>query len=168
MSTRDGKSGNRRGSAGDAKSVLGNLPSTRPARIGRRREGTPSSGAATAAPAKPRASAAKPAATQKNKAARKPGAAEKPTAAPKPRAAKPDTAKPAPTAPATKPRAVRSGSPSLKRTPGGRTTAPPASGPPKGAELVTTAVQAAGELAQIGVTDGGQVLKRAVRRIPKP
>ena len=40
--------------------------------------------------------------------------------------------------------------------------------PPTGTELVTTAIQAAGELAQIGLTVGGQVLKRAVKRLPKP
>jgi hypothetical protein len=33
---------------------------------------------------------------------------------------------------------------------------------------VTTAVQAAVELAQIGATVGGQVLRRAVRRLPRP
>jgi hypothetical protein len=33
---------------------------------------------------------------------------------------------------------------------------------------VTTAVQAAGELAQIGLTVGRQVLKRATNRIPRP
>ena len=42
-----------------------------------------------------------------------------------------------------------------------------ASGPPRGTEIVTTAVQAAGELAQIGVTVGGQLLKRATSRIPR-
>jgi hypothetical protein len=36
------------------------------------------------------------------------------------------------------------------------------------AEIVTTAVQAAGELAQIGLAVGGQVLKRAVGKLPKP
>jgi len=34
-------------------------------------------------------------------------------------------------------------------------------------EIVTTAVQAAGELAQIGLTRGGQILKRAAGRIPR-
>jgi hypothetical protein len=34
--------------------------------------------------------------------------------------------------------------------------------------MVTTAVQAAGELAQIGATVGSQLLKRAARRIPRP
>jgi hypothetical protein len=33
---------------------------------------------------------------------------------------------------------------------------------------VTTAVQATGELAKIGLTLGGQALKRAVDRLPKP
>jgi hypothetical protein len=42
------------------------------------------------------------------------------------------------------------------------------SGPPRGTEIVTTAVQAAGELAQIGVTLGGRLLKRAAGRIPRP
>jgi hypothetical protein len=36
------------------------------------------------------------------------------------------------------------------------------------AEIVTTAVQAAGELAQIGVTVGSQLLRRAAQRIPRP
>jgi hypothetical protein len=71
---------------------------------------------------------------------------------------------------APKPRAVRSGSPSLdaakkpRRAPRRR----PAPTPPKGAELVTTAVQATGELAKIGLTLGGQAIKRAVDRLPKP
>jgi hypothetical protein len=33
---------------------------------------------------------------------------------------------------------------------------------------VTTAIQAAGELAQVGLTLGGRALKRAVDRLPKP
>ena len=124
-----------------SKSVMGNLPNTRPARIGGRRERTD------------RAAAAKPATT----------------------GAMPKTG--------SKPRAVRSGSPALKAAkdkkaasapqskpqsrPTPRSKSQPAS-PPKGTELVTTAVQAAGELAQIGLTLGGQAVKRAVRRLPKP
>ena len=118
-------------------SVLGNLPSTRPARMGRRREAT-----------KPKPAATKPA-----------KAKPKAKAAP----AKPAAAK------VTKPRPVRSGSPSLERP---KRPAPPppkpSSSPPKGAELVTTTVQAVGELAQIGLTLGGQVAKRALKRLPKP
>jgi hypothetical protein len=41
-------------------------------------------------------------------------------------------------------------------------------GRPSGTEIVTTAVQATGELARIGVTVGGELLRRAVRRIPRP
>ncbi len=41
-------------------------------------------------------------------------------------------------------------------------------GPSSGAELVGTVVQAAGELAQIGVTLGTQAVKNAVKRLPKP
>jgi hypothetical protein len=41
-------------------------------------------------------------------------------------------------------------------------------GPPSGPELVTTAVQAVGELAQIGFTVGTNVLKRAASRLPRP
>ena len=48
------------------------------------------------------------------------------------------------------------------------TTPPAANGRPKGTEIVTTAVQAAGELAQIGATVSSQLLKRAARRIPRP
>jgi hypothetical protein len=35
-------------------------------------------------------------------------------------------------------------------------------------ELVTTAFQAVGELAQIGVTVGGQAVRSALSRIPRP
>jgi len=125
-------------------SVLGNLPSTRPARMGRRREGA---SARADAPAPKAATTTKP----------KPAAKRKPTAAAKPKAA----AKPA------SPRAVRSGAPALERAQ--RPAAPPLeSSPPKGTGVVTTAVQAAGEIAQIGFTLGGQVAKRALKRLPKP
>jgi hypothetical protein len=135
-----------------SKSVMGNLPSTRPARIGRRREsgdGEPAQARASATPAKPKPKA-------------KPAAAKaKPVAA----KAKLVAAQPA----SQRPRAVRSGSPALKAAKDKqppRRPAPPS--PPRGTELVTTAVQAAGELAQIGFTLGGQAVKRAVRRLPKP
>jgi hypothetical protein len=35
-------------------------------------------------------------------------------------------------------------------------------------DLIGTAVQAVGELAQIGLTYGGQALKQALSRFPKP
>jgi hypothetical protein len=145
------------------KSVMGNLPSTRPARIGGRRERANGDTAANEKPAaKPKATAAK---AQPKAAAAKPKAA----------AAKPATtgATPKPKPAGSKPRAVRSGSPALKAAKDKKAaSAPPRkqqpASPPKGTELVTTAVQAAGELAQIGLTLGGQAVKRAVRRLPKP
>ena len=39
---------------------------------------------------------------------------------------------------------------------------------PRGADLVGTAVQAAGELAQIGIAFGGRALKSAIQRLPRP
>ena len=38
----------------------------------------------------------------------------------------------------------------------------------RGAHLIGTAVQAAGELALIGVAAGGRALKSAVQRLPRP
>jgi hypothetical protein len=72
--------------------------------------------------------------------------------------------------PAPPPRRPAAASPAPRRRP-----APPPPprpprhvSPPRGTELVTTAIQAAGELAQIGLTVGGQVIKRAVDRLPRP
>ena len=133
-----------------SKSVMGNLPSTRPQRIGRRRDGDPVSRAA----AKP--TRATP------KAVGKPATPAKPK--PKPKPAEVAAPKAAP-----KPRAVRSGSPSLAaKTKPKSPRREPAPRPPSGTELGTTAVQATGELAKIGLTLGGQALKRAASRLPKP
>jgi hypothetical protein len=126
--------------------VLGSLPSTRPARLGRRREGA--SGTAT----------------------KEPPASPKATARSTPKARPETTSRTAPKKPAARggPKAVRSGAPSLKRPAEVRRDPPRPASPPRGAELVTTAVKATGELAQIGFTVGGQVLKRAVKRLPRP
>jgi hypothetical protein len=143
-----------------AKSVMGNLPSTRPTRMTRRRDGDPVSGPAETEPKpKPRSAAKRTAKPTRAtpKATGRPAATAKPKATPKPKTT------------GVKPRAVRSGSPSLdaakKQRPPRK---PPAPQPPKGAELVTTAVQATGELAKIGLTLSSQALKRAARRLPKP
>ena len=123
----------------DEESVLGSLPATRPTRFGRERR--ESGGTATKTVAKPRAKKAAP------KAAAKPASARKP-------------------------RPVRAGAPALREsTERARTAEPPpepTTTPPSGTELVTTAIQAAGELAQIGLAVGGQVLRRAVDKLPKP
>jgi hypothetical protein len=44
----------------------------------------------------------------------------------------------------------------------------PEHGRPGGVELVSTAVKAAGELTQVGLTIGGRIIKRAVGKLPKP
>jgi hypothetical protein len=123
----------------DDESVLGSLPATRPTRFGRERR--ESGRTATKTVTKPRAKKAA------SKAAAKP-------------------------APARKPRPVRAGAPALREsTERARTVEPQPEStttPPSGTELVTTAIQAAGELAQIGLAVGGQVLRRAVDKLPKP
>jgi len=72
-----------------------------------------------------------------------------------------------PRAAAEKPLAVRSAAPKLRPQ---QPPAPPPQplGAPKGAELVTTAIRATGELAQFGFVVGGQALKRTIRRLPRP
>src|SRR4051794_1978773 len=124
----------------DEESVLGSLPATRPTRVGRERRET--GGTATKTAAKPRAEKAAP----KGKA-------------------KPATRR-------SKPRPVRAGAPALREsTERARSAEPPpepTTSPPSGTELVTTAIQAAGELAQIGFAVGGSVLRRAVDKLPRP
>ena len=155
MSDKTAKPTKRRAAAGkDDAGVLGNLPTTRTTRVGGKR-----AKARTAAKPKSRA-AAKP----------RPKAAAKPKAAAAPRAAATPAREPARP---HRPRPVRAGAPALAESTERARSEPSAprerpSSPPTGTELVTTAIQAAGELAQIGLTVGGQVLKRAVNRLPKP
>jgi hypothetical protein len=148
-----------------SKSVMGNLPSTRPTRMARRRDGEPVSGTGEA---KPRPKAAAKTARKPTQAT--PKAVGKPAAksASKPKAAARPKATAGTKASGSKPRAVRSGSPSLDAKKKPRTPRRAPAEPPKGTELVTTAVQATGELAKIGLTLGSQALKRAARRLPKP
>ena len=128
--------------AGAETSVLGNLRTTRPTRLGGDRRGAPTGSGATKAPKrKSSVAATKPAVPT---TATKKAAKRSPTAAAQSKA----TAAHRPAAPPPPP--------------------PAADGRPKGTEIVTTAVQAAGELAQIGATVGSQLLKRATRRIPRP
>jgi hypothetical protein len=74
------------------------------------------------------------------------------------------------TAPKRKPRpkAIRAASPPLKTNRAQPAPPPQPIGPPRGTELVTTTIRAAGELTQIGLTVSGRLLKRAVDRIPRP
>jgi hypothetical protein len=66
-----------------------------------------------------------------------------------------------------RPKAVRPASPPLRAA---HPCEPPPEpiGAPTGTELVTTTIRAAGELAQIGLSVSGQVLKRTIDRIPRP
>jgi hypothetical protein len=151
--------------------VLGGLPRTRPHRRSDKRAATPvtpaaSDGAAQASPpAKAKLSAnAKPAAKAKP-------AVKKPQAAAKPKK------------PATKPGAKRSesgarlrqpaqpeGTPTRSRAKSGTAPRPPArtSASPKGTEILGTAVQAAAEIAEIGISAGARAIRRAVSRLPRP
>ena len=97
------------------------------------------------------------------RAATRSRAAAKPSAGATRSKAPPKAAKRAP-ATATQRKATAAHRPAAPPPPPPR----PANGRPSGTEIVTTAVQAAGELAQIGVTVGSQLLRRAARRIPRP
>jgi pyruvate/2-oxoglutarate dehydrogenase complex dihydrolipoamide acyltransferase (E2) component len=139
---------------GKRESVLGSLPATRTERFGRpRREVAVATvqprGARPAKPKPPRATAPAP----KKPAAVATPAPRKTTAVAKP---------------SGKPTAVTAGCPPLERPKTSATPPPRPIGRPTGTQLVTTAIQATGELARIGVTVGGQVLKRAVDRLPRP
>ena len=149
MATSDPPSG-----PGGDRDVFGSLPNSRPQRRSAKRDRA----GATAKAAAPTAAKAKTTAAKPKSA--------KPTAA-KPKAkAKPRTtakAKPAAKARATAAPAAPSIPPSGYATP-----RPDDDGVPRGADLVTTAVQAAGELAQIGLAAGGRALKSALERLPRP
>jgi hypothetical protein len=163
--------------AADRPEVLTSLPRSRPTRRSAKR-GASGDGEATAAKKPARAKKAAP--KKKPAAAKKATPAKKKTtaAAAKPRAkAKPKAkAKAVPRAkarpalkevpPPPKPEAVSSGAPGLDEFP----TEPPTGNvdPPSGSELLESAVKAAGEIAQAGVTVGREALKSLTRRLPRP
>lgn len=142
--------------------VLGSLPRRRPHRRSDKRpdavapvgarEPEPSTAAPTPkrAPAKPRA--AKPRAA----------AAAKPRTA-KPRTAKPRTAKPRPAA-AAKPVAKPADAPKPPQAPAREPAPPPVPVP----GTLGTAVQAAAELAEIGLQASARALRRTLSRLPRP
>jgi hypothetical protein len=138
-------------------SVLADLPRARPQMRSNRRGS-----------AKPRKAApAKPAAT--TKAA---GAVAKAATKPKPAATKPKPAAAKPKPAATKPRKAAPAKPG----PTAKTAVPTAKpaepvAPPRKSDdqpFVTTALQAAGELAQIGIAVGARAVRNALDRLPKP
>jgi hypothetical protein len=159
----------------DDSSVLGSLSATRRTRLSRHARDDDSAGAkAQAAAAK--APAAKPKAVKppaKPKAVRAPARAkaEAPAttvtaqAAGRPPAPEAATAprKAGPAAGPPRPQAIRAGHPTLAEP-----TAAHPCGTPGGVQAVKTVVKAAGEVASLGVSIGGQVLKRVIDRLPKP
>jgi Meckel syndrome type 1 protein len=129
--------------------------------------------AAKAKPAEAKPAKAKPAAKAKAKPKPKPKAS-----ASRPKAAAPRTFEPTEAAEAAagaadettypRPRAVSEGAPELG-TPGYRDLPEEdEDGRAGGVELAATAVRAAGEVAQLGLALGGEVLKGVVKRLPRP
>jgi hypothetical protein len=147
-----------RGGADD-REVLGRLPRSRPHRRSTKRDPakptaakTPAGKADAASPATAPAAgkAAGPRAKAPRAAKARSAATPAPTTA---RAGGPRSRRPATSSPTASPRIAEPSKPPR---------------PPTGADLLGTAVQAAGEIAQAGVTIGRQILKRAVSRLPRP
>lgn len=136
--------------------VLSNLPHSRPHRRSAKRQGSAASArkAPAGAGAKPAQAKPKTARAAAPKAAAKPAPKPAPAATTRSEAAQRLRKPPKPPAPLP-PRAGQTQPPKGEPTPGGT-------------ELIGTVVQAAGELAQVGLTIGGQVVKRALSRLPKP
>jgi hypothetical protein len=89
-----------------------------------------------------------------------------PNTRPQQRSAKRDARTPRKPAKAAKPRPKAAPKPPPV-PPAGYAT-PRSDDAPDGADLLATAVRAAGELAQIGIAAGGRALKAAVQRLPRP
>jgi hypothetical protein len=155
--------------------VLGALPRTRPHRRSQKRPAPPPSVAsdagasAEAAPEPPAASRAEAAAPRAKRASAKPakpraGATAKPTprASAKPPVAPRAARGPAPPAPAAPAAARAERSP---EAPAPRRV-PPA--PAQSPGVLETAVQAAAELAEIGMSAGARALRGALSRLPRP
>lgn len=129
------------GKSGD-QDVFGSLPSSRPQRRSAKRASASAAKAKTTT-AKPKATTAKAAAKPKPKAAAK--AKAKAEAAQRPQPKPRSTVPPAGYA-----------TPRADEVPSGR------------GDLLGTAVQAAGEIAQIGVAAGTRALSSALKRLPRP
>ena len=109
-----------------------------------------------------------------DKRAARPGKAEATASAPKAKArSAAPKAKKASSRPATKPTPATRPAPKRLRQPAQPAGTPPsprsrASVPNSGADVLGTAVHAAAELAEIGLTAGARALRNAVARLPKP
>jgi hypothetical protein len=149
-------------STGD-RDVLTSLPRSRSTRRSAKRGGGPAGTPEPTAETKP--AAAKPKAKS---AAPKRKPAAKTTAKAKTTTAKPKTAPKRKPAAKTTAKAEAAAPPPPPPAGWAAPKADAASERPGGGELIGTAVQAVGELAQIGLTFGGQALKQALSRFPRP
>jgi hypothetical protein len=133
---------------GGDRDVFSGLPNARPQRRSAKRDRARGAGAkaATAEPAQP---AGKSAATAKARGKAKAGATAR-------------------TKPAAGASGKASGKPKTPPIPPAGYATPADDDRPRGSDLVGTAVQAAGELAQIGIAAGGRALKSAIHRLPRP
>jgi hypothetical protein len=138
--------------------VMSALPRTRPHRRSEKRKGQPERRAPAeprTAPTEPRTAPAEPrTAPAEPRTAR---AASKPRATPKPR----DVSK----ARARKPTRLQQPAQPAGTPPRPRSRRPL---PATGTEIVGTAVQAAAELAEIGLSMSARMLRNAVSRLPRP
>jgi hypothetical protein len=141
----------------DRNEVLTSLPRSRPQRRSSKRAGTPA-GEAPAVPTEPReAKVAATAARESAGAKPKPSAKPKAAAKPKPKAAPRPKATAAP-----RPRPTPAPAPPREEPAARRVE------PPTGADVLQSAVRAAGEIAQVGVTIGREAVKGVLRRLPRP
>jgi hypothetical protein len=159
------------GGGGD-RDVFGSLPNTRPQRRSVRRDrararAKPAAGTRPAAQVKS-AAGTKPAARAKPASRAKPAAQAKPAAGAKPAAQAKPGARPKPAAQAQAEAAASRAAAAAIPPAGYATPRDNDDGVPHGVELVTTAVQAAGELAHIGLAAGGRAVKSALGRLPRP
>jgi hypothetical protein len=136
--------------------VLGSLPRTRPHRRSQRRASRP---VVTSANGGSEAVATTAAAKAPERAKAKPASRAK---APAPRAIDSATGR---KRQAPRPKQTRMRQPAQ---PGGTPVAPRKPVPSTGADVLGTAVQAAAELAEIGLSVSARALRRAVSRLPRP
>jgi hypothetical protein len=137
--------------SGNGRDVLSNLPSTRPQRRSPKRDG-----ARTTGPKATRATAAKAGGTGARSSGRAAAGAGSRAAAGRGAAAKrPDQ------------RGANRGPVAAQGYQGQAADRTPIE-PPSATEMMAAAVEAAGELAQFGVTVGERVLRSALRRLPRP
>ncbi|HEU4977834.1 MAG TPA: hypothetical protein VFT42_02965 [Solirubrobacteraceae bacterium] len=131
-----------------SRDVMSGLPATRPQRRSARRDGaraartTPADVVAAAAPAAPA----------------KPAAKRPPARKATPRKAAPRKAGP---------RAARTRPPERDVPPAGYATPRPSEQDQQGADVLTSAVHAVGELAELGLGIGGRALRGALSRLPR-